>query len=69
MHPIRAAVRLLAAGSARYSSSVNGRHTIGCSYPLSKGTTVYVDLVHEGRDNLPADRRSVAWDLDIRHNF
>lgn len=42
---------------------------IGYFYPLSKRTTAYVDLVHEGRDNLPADRKSVGRDLGIKHNF
>ena len=48
---------------------VDQQAAIGYFYPLSKRTTVYVDLVHEGRDNLPADRKSVGWDLGIKHNF
>lgn len=42
---------------------------IGYLYPLSKRTTVYADLVREGRDNMPVDRKRVGWDVGLKHNF
>jgi predicted porin len=42
---------------------------VGYFYPLSKRTTLYADLVHERRDNLPADRKATGYDLGIKHNF
>jgi predicted porin len=42
---------------------------IGYHYKLSKRTTVYTDLVNEGRDKLPGDRKSTGWDVGIKHNF
>jgi predicted porin len=42
---------------------------LGYFYPLSKRTTLYADIVHEGRDNLPADRQSTGYDIGLKHNF
>lgn len=42
---------------------------LGYHYSLSKRTIVYADLVHESRDNLPADRKSTGYDLGIKHLF
>lgn len=42
---------------------------LGYHRPLSKRTTVYVDLVNEKRDQLPANRQRTGWDVGIKHNF
>jgi predicted porin len=42
---------------------------VGYHYALSKRTTLYTDLVHEKRDNLPGDRKSAGYDLGIKHSF
>jgi len=42
---------------------------LGYHYKLSKRTTLYADLTHEGRDNLPSDRNATGWDVGIKHNF
>lgn len=42
---------------------------VGYFHPLSKRTTLYANVVHEGRDDMPADRKATGWDLGIKHNF
>lgn len=42
---------------------------LGYHYALSKRTTVYVDAVHEGRDNMADNLKSTGYDLGIKHNF
>ena len=43
--------------------------TFGYHYSMSKRTTLYVDLISEKRDSMPADRRSTGWDVGIKHDF
>jgi len=42
---------------------------LGYHYALSKRTTVYADVVHEGRDDMSDDLKSTGYDFGIRHNF
>lgn len=42
---------------------------LGYHHSLSKRTILYADLVHESRDNLPADRKSSGYDVGIKHLF
>ena len=41
----------------------------GYHYPMSRRTTLYVDLISEKRDNMPADFKSTGWDVGIKHDF
>jgi len=43
--------------------------SLGYHYKMSKRTTLYADLTHEGRDNMPSDRNATGWDVGIKHNF
>ena len=42
---------------------------LGYHYALSKRTTVYADVVREGRDNMAADLKKTGYDIGIKHNF
>jgi len=42
---------------------------LGYHHAMSKRTTLYADLIHETRDNMPANRQRIGWDLGIKHNF
>ena len=42
---------------------------VGYHYPLSKRTTVYVDLVNKKRDNQNPANEKTGYDLGIKHNF
>lgn len=43
--------------------------SVGYHYALSKRTTVYADVTHEGRDNMASDLKSTGYDFGIKHNF
>ena len=42
---------------------------VGYHYAMSERSTLYTDLISEMRDNMPANRRSMGWDVGIKHNF
>lgn len=42
---------------------------LGYHYALSKRTTVYADVVREGRDHMAADLKKTGYDIGIKHNF
>jgi predicted porin len=42
---------------------------VGYHYALSKRTTVYADVVHEGRDDIPDNYKKTGYDFGIKHNF
>jgi len=53
---------------------VSKRFALGYHYSLSKRTTVYVDLAHEGSDNYfttfkTATDNKTAYDIGLKHNF
>ena len=43
--------------------------SVGYHYALSKRTTVYADVTHEGRDNMASNLKSTGYDFGIKHNF
>jgi predicted porin len=43
--------------------------SLGYHHKLSPRTTLYADLTHEGREDLPSQRTRTGWDLGIKHNF
>jgi predicted porin len=43
--------------------------SLGYHYALSKRTTIYADVTHEGRDNIPDNLKSTGYDIGIKHNF
>ncbi|MBK7614684.1 MAG: porin [Burkholderiales bacterium] len=45
------------------------RTAIGYVYPLSKRTSVYADLVREGRPAMPAANKATGYDFGLKHNF
>jgi predicted porin len=43
--------------------------SLGYHYALSKRTTIYADVTHEGRDDIPDNLKSTGYDIGIKHNF
>ena len=60
-------------GQLKNKDAANGilrkQFGLGYHYPLSKRTTVYVDLVNKKRDNQNPANEKTGYDVGIKHNF